>query len=49
MMDPASGLLWSPWFRIIADKFLGTWWESLDRTLETDDMVDRDTIHRILD
>ena len=24
MMDPKSGLRWSPWFRIIAEKFLDT-------------------------
>jgi len=49
MMAPSSGLLWSPWFRIIADTFLATWWADLDKTLGTETMVDRGTIHRILD
>ena len=26
MMQPSSGLLWSPWFKIIAEKFLPYWW-----------------------
>jgi isopentenyldiphosphate isomerase len=26
MMKPSSGLLWSPWFKIIAEKFLPHWW-----------------------
>lgn len=30
MMDPASGLLWSPWFRIIAAELLPEWWKRLD-------------------
>jgi isopentenyl-diphosphate delta-isomerase type 1 len=25
-MMPESGMLWSPWFRIIATKFMGPWW-----------------------
>ena len=29
MMRPESGLLWSPWFRIIVDKFLVHWWADL--------------------
>ena len=44
MMDPASGLRWSPWFRIIAEKFLDTWWAELDKTLGTDTHVDLETI-----
>lgn len=47
MMDPANGLLWSPWFRIIAEKFLlPCWWTDLQETLTTDKWVDLDTIHR---
>ena len=46
MMDTSSGLLWSPWFRIIAERFLGRWWSDLDATLTTDTMVDLRTIHR---
>ncbi len=31
MMDPASGLAWSPWFRIIARTWLlPVWWRDLD-------------------
>jgi len=49
MMAQRNGLLWSPWFRIIAEKFLATWWKDLDRTLDTDAMLDRETIHHIMD
>lgn len=45
MMDPASGLIWSPWFRIIAEKFLVHWWNHLDATLNTNKYVDN-KIHR---
>ncbi len=46
MMDPSSGLLWSPWFRIIAEKFLVHWWKNLSETLNTDTFVDHQTIYR---
>lgn len=46
MMRPSSGLLWSPWFRIIAEQFLVHWWADLDKTLTTDAFVDHSTIHR---
>lgn len=46
MMRPDSGLLWSPWFRIIVDRFLVHWWKDLERTMSTDDYVDVRTIHR---
>lgn len=46
MMCPSSGLLWSPWFRILADKFLPSWWANLDDALRTDKFVDG-RIHRI--
>jgi len=46
MMAPASGLLWSPWFRIIAERFLGKWWADLDATLTTDVNTDLITVHR---
>ena len=46
MMLPASGLLWSPWFRIIAEKFLVHWWKDLEFTLFTDKYVDYDNIYR---
>jgi len=35
LADPA--LSWSPWFRIIADKFLGQWWGELDALLPPKD------------
>jgi len=46
MMDPSNGLLWSPWFRIIAQHFLPHWWSDLHTTLTTEKFVDRKTIHR---
>ena len=46
MMRPESGLLWSPWFRIIAEKFLPKWWENLRVTLTTEKFVDSSTIYR---
>ncbi|GFR45015.1 hypothetical protein Agub_g6325, partial [Astrephomene gubernaculifera] len=48
MMDPSSGLRWSPWFRILAERFLDGWWEDLDLTLGTTLHHDHATIHRIL-
>jgi len=47
MMHPGSGLLWSPWFRIIAENFLDRWWADLDATLTTNEHVDTQTIHRL--
>lgn len=47
MMDPASGLKWSPWFRIIAHHFLPVWWADLPQTLNTNVHVDTRTIHRL--
>jgi farnesyl-diphosphate farnesyltransferase len=47
MMDPSSGLLWSPWFRIIAERFLiPHWWKDLKTTLTTDTYTDYTTIYR---
>ena len=46
MMRPDSGLLWSPWFRILTEKFLTHWWRDLNVTLTTDKYVQLDTIHR---
>ncbi len=46
MMKVESGLLWSPWFRIIAERFLVHWWKDLKATLTTDLFVDCKTIHR---
>ena len=46
MMQKDSGMLWSPWFRIIVEKFLVHWWHDLDRTLTTNDFTDYKTIYR---
>lgn len=48
MMDTSSGLRWSPWFRIIAEKFLYEWWGDLDAALGTDKYVDVKTIHKVM-
>lgn len=47
MMKPSSGLLWSPWFRILANHFLEDWWQDIDRTIQTDSYVDLHTIHKL--
>jgi isopentenyl-diphosphate delta-isomerase len=47
MMDPASGLSWSPWFRIIAAHFLPTWWADLPQVLQQGKHQDTATIHRL--
>lgn len=47
MMAPASGLKWSPWFRIIATHFLPAWWEDLDAVLADGKHADAAAIHRI--
>jgi isopentenyl-diphosphate delta-isomerase len=47
MMAPASGLLWSPWFRIIAANFLDRWWADLTAALGSDAHLDAATIHRL--
>ena len=49
LMEPSHGLLWSPWFRIICDRFLADWWQDLDRTLSTDEAQSLETVHKILD
>jgi hypothetical protein len=51
-----EGLLFSPWFRIIADRWLvgaggdngegAGWWDDLRRTMTTDDFCDYGAIHR---
>lgn len=48
MLSEGSGCKWSPWFRIIADKWLACWWRDLDSTLETNKYVDLTTVHHIL-
>eukprot|EP00200_Dunaliella_tertiolecta_P001513 CAMPEP_0202348268 /NCGR_PEP_ID=MMETSP1126-20121109/6273_1 /ASSEMBLY_ACC=CAM_ASM_000457 /TAXON_ID=3047 /ORGANISM="Dunaliella tertiolecta, Strain CCMP1320" /LENGTH=244 /DNA_ID=CAMNT_0048939935 /DNA_START=147 /DNA_END=881 /DNA_ORIENTATION=+ len=47
MMHPSSGLLWSPWFRIIAEKWLQTWWADLEGVLKGGHQ-DLGTVHHIL-
>jgi hypothetical protein len=49
-------LLFSPWFRIIANRWLvgggggdggaAGWWDDLRRTMTTDDFCDYGTVHR---
>ena len=48
MMKPDSGLKWSPWFRIIAQRFLHHWWQDVDQTISTDKHIDLRTIHKVL-
>nr|AAC32208.1 isopentenyl pyrophosphate:dimethylallyl pyrophosphate isomerase [Haematococcus lacustris] len=47
MMQPDNGLQWSPWFRIIAARFLERWWADLDAALNTDKHEDWGTVHHI--
>ena len=49
LMHPDSQLLWSPWFRIIVNNFLGAWWKDLDRTLSSDDLCDWKKVHKLTD
>lgn len=45
MKDP--NLLFSPWFRIIAKKWLlSSWWNDLEQTMTTDKYCDFVTIHQ---
>lgn len=48
MMKPDSGLKWSPWFRIIAERFLHHWWQDVDQTISSMKHVDLQRIHRVL-
>eukprot|EP00982_Pelagococcus_subviridis_P001941 14978-Pelagococcus_subviridis.AAC.10 len=47
-MGPSSGLRWSPWFRIICERFLDAWWSDLERTIESDAHEDFETIHEVI-
>jgi len=38
--------LWSPWFRVIAARFLHTWWQDLDAAITTNEYLDVSSIHR---
>tara|TARA_B110000090_G_C13044409_1_gene316950 strand:- start:181 stop:357 length:177 start_codon:yes stop_codon:yes gene_type:complete len=47
MLEPDSGLKWSPWFKIIAKTLLPAWWDDLDTTLdEKNPLADHSAIHR---
>eukprot|EP00039_Didymoeca_costata_P015892 m.276295 g.276295 ORF g.276295 m.276295 type:complete len:314 (+) comp16299_c0_seq3:237-1178(+) len=46
LMMANTKLLWSPWFRMIVERFLEPWWEDLNATLNTDTHVDVNNIHR---
>ena len=35
LMEPSSGLRWSPWFRILVQKHLDHWWKDLQHTLDS--------------
>jgi isopentenyl-diphosphate delta-isomerase type 1 len=48
MIAPSSGLLWSPWFRIIADKLLFRWWDDLNGAFNTDRHNEYAAIHRFV-
>lgn len=50
MMQPSSGLLWSPWFRIIADRWLQGWWGDLEGVLgeRLAQHQDLATVHKVL-
>ena len=47
MMDPSSGLKWSPWFKIIVDKLLVNWWDDLQFTM-TSSSSDLNKIYRFI-
>ena len=47
MMSEDKGLRWSPWFRIIVEKFLWNWWENIDDIFETDKFVGDASIHKV--
>lgn len=47
MMQPDSGLRWSPWFRIIAKNFLYKWWDDLDGVLKRGEHADWQGIHKL--
>jgi len=44
-MNPNSGVLLTPWFKLISEKFLFDWWSKLDRI---DSIRDEKTIHRFI-
>ena len=49
LIDGMKEGLWSPWFRLIANRWLvsdGGWWDDLTNTMTTDDQCDYVNIHR---
>lgn len=38
--------LWSPWFRIIVERFAREWWLNLNDAISTDKYMDTVNIHR---
>lgn len=38
--------LWSPWFRIIVERFAREWWLNLNDAIKTDKYMDTVNIHR---
>lgn len=46
MADPT--LQWSPWFRLLAQTSLPTWWGDLENAIETSKYTDLNTIQRLL-
>ena len=42
-------LVWSPWFRIMVDRFLWKWWENIDEVFATDKFVGEQSIHEVLE
>jgi hypothetical protein len=43
-MMASPDLLFSPWFRIITNRWLNTWWSELNVTMTTDKHCDYTTI-----
>lgn len=48
MMDPGSGLAWSPWFRLLAERLLPAWWSDLPAALRGGGGFADGQIHRLL-
>lgn len=48
MMSAESGLLWSPWFKIIVDNHLIKWWAELDLAFSSNKYCEYSKIHRYL-
>ena len=42
--DPKSGVLITPWFRMICEKFLFNWWQNLNNVIS---LKDHDNIHKL--